>query len=66
MPRTPSSASLSVDSAAADALRRLAFALSAHLGRRVTMSDALMVAATLAITNLATAAALLTTERDAQ
>jgi hypothetical protein len=65
MPRTPSSASLSVAADSADALRRLAFALSAATGRRVTMSDALAVAAGMASADLDRAAALLT-ERKAQ
>lgn len=44
MPRTPAAASLSVAAESAAALRQLAFTLSAKLGRRVTLSDALAAA----------------------
>lgn len=59
MARTPSMSSLSVERQAADSLRRLAFALSARTGRRVTMSAALAAAARVASADIdATTAAL--------
>jgi hypothetical protein len=65
MARTPATGlRVSVESAAE--LRRLALNLSAKLGRRVTMSDALTVAARVASADLDATAALLTGEDTAR